>query len=244
MRYVNVYSNAPWVRLRLNGELVPNASASPSHGVASWRALAYAPGTLVAEALAADGATVLASHARRSWGAAAAIALSLDAPSLATGTGAALFLDGADVALLRVTLLDAAGAVCASCVDNVTFAVTEGPALVAGCGNGDPANRDPNDAPWKPAYHGLVRAIVRVTLDAATPDAVRARRLAIETDAGKGPRSSAVMPIGGSPPTRIVITATAPGLPPASITIPLSVDAKDAPLAVAAASVGVADVTD
>jgi hypothetical protein len=82
--------------------------------------------------------------------------------------------------------------------------------------------------------------IVRATLDAATPDAVRA---AIDIDAGKGPRASAIMPVGGTPPTRIVVTASAPGMAPATLEIPLSVDAADVPLAVAAASVALADVT-
>ena len=39
--------------------------------------------------------------------------------------------------------------------------------------------------PWKTSYHGLVRAIIRVNLDAASPDDVRARRIAIDLEAGK-----------------------------------------------------------
>ena len=72
--------------------------------------------------------------------------------------------------------------------------------------------------------------------------AVRARRIAMEVDAGKGHRSSSSMPLGGTPPRALTVTATARGLPPASLDIPLSVDPKDAPLAVAAASVGTADL--
>ena len=242
-RSINAYTNAPAARLRINGAVLADSTIPTARGVASWRSVAFVAGTLTADALAADNVTVLASHARSSWGAGAALALSLDAPSPATGTGAALYLDGADVALLRATVLDAAGAVCASCVDNVTFAIIEGPGLIVGCGNGDPANLDPNAAPWKSAYHGLVRAVVRGTLDAATPDAVRAVRAAIELDAGKGPRSSAIMPVGATPPSRIVVSASAPGLAAVTLTIPLSVDARDAPLAVAAASVGLADIT-
>jgi len=243
LRTINVYTNAPAARLRVNGAVLPNSTIAVKGGVATWRAVVFAAGTLTADALAADNATVLASHTRASWGAGASLALSLDAPSLATGTGAALFLDGADVALVRATVLDAAGVACASCVDNVTFAVTEGPGLVVGCGNGDPANQDPNDALWRPAYHGLARAVVRVTLDGATPDAVRARRAAIELDAGKGPRASAILPVGATPPTRLVVTASAPGMATATIVIPLSVAPADAPLAVAAASVALADIS-
>jgi hypothetical protein len=44
-----------------------------------------------------------------SWGAPAAIVLSLDAPSLATGTGSAVYLDGEDVAAVRATVVDTNG---------------------------------------------------------------------------------------------------------------------------------------
>ncbi len=49
-------------------------------------------------------------------------------------------------------VLVAAGAVCASCTNEVTFAVTSGPALVWGTGNGDPSNHDPNHASSRVAY--------------------------------------------------------------------------------------------
>jgi hypothetical protein len=44
------------------------------------------------------------------WGAPVGIALTIDAPSLATGTGSALYLDGEDAAAIRATIVDAAGA--------------------------------------------------------------------------------------------------------------------------------------
>jgi hypothetical protein len=238
-RKINVYSSAPIVRLSVNGG-APTYLAG-ANGVFSGT-VAYAAGALLAEALAADNATVLGSHSRASWGAPVALALSVDAPSPASGTGGALYLDGMDVALVRAAVVDAGGNVVGDAALNVTFAVAAGPGVVVGVGNGDPASLDPNQASWRPAYHGLARAVVRVTLDAATPDAARARRLAMEVDAGKGPRSSAVMPIGGTPPTVLTVAASAPGLPTATLDIPLSVDPKDAPLAVAAASVGVADL--
>lgn len=245
-RAINVYTNAPLVQLVVNGAPV-GTPVSPAAGVASFPTVVFAPGTIEARALASDGATVLATHARHSWGAPVRLLLSLDAPSLATGTGSAVYLDGADVALVRATVLDAAGNVVSSGVGstvNITFSVTDGPGLVVGCGNGDPANLDPNDAPWKPAYHGLARAVVRTTLDAATPDAVRALRAAVDTDAGKGPRASAIMPVGDTPPSSLTIFATSPGLQPATLTIALSVDVKDSPLGAAKASIALADLTN
>ena len=240
MREINVYSNAPIVRLSLNGAPVAFPTRT-AEGVFTAM-IVFEPGTLSADALASDNATVVKTHTRTSWGVPASLSLSLDAPSLATGTGAAVYLDGTDVALVRATVLDAAGHVVSDSTANVSFTITSGPGLIVGVGNGDPSSLDPNQVSWRPAYHGLVRAVVRSLLDAATPDAIRARRLAIEVDAGKGPRSSAIMPIGESPPISIVVTAMAAGLPPASLTIPLSVDFSDSPLAVAAASVGMADL--
>ena len=238
-RHINVYASSPIVRLSVNGG--PPAYLSGANGVFSGT-VPYEAGALLAEALAADNATVVASHTRASWGAPAAIALSVDAPSPASGTGGALFLDGVDVALVRATIVDARGNVVGNATHNVTFSIAAGPGLVVGVGNGDPASLDPNQVAWRPAYHGLARAVVRVTLDAASPDAVRARRLAMEVDAGKGPRSSGVMPIGGTPPRVVTVAAAAPGLAPVLLDIPLSVDPSDAPLAVAAASVGTADL--
>lgn len=72
----------------------------------------------------------------------------------------------------------------------------------------------------------------------------RALRASVNAEAGKGAgsRSSTVLQGPASAaPTSITVTATAPGLKPASFTVPLSVDPKDAVLAVATASVGLAD---
>jgi hypothetical protein len=239
VRTINVYSNAPFIRVSLNG--VPVAHPASLNGVFT-SSVVFAPGKLTADALAADNATVLASHTRSSWGAPATLALTLDVPSPTSGTGERLYLDGSDVTLVRATVLDGAGNVVADSTLNISFSISAGPGLIVGVGNGDPSSLDPNQATWRPAYHGLVRAVVRATVDAATPDAVRARRLAMEVDAGKGPRSSAIMPVGGTPPTAIVVAATADGFAPATLTIPLSVDASDSPLEVAAASVGAADL--
>jgi len=239
MRKINVYSNAPIVRLSLNG--TPVAFLSGSNGVFSSSIL-FSAGTLTADALAADNSTVLATHKRVSWGAPSALALTLDVPSPNSGTGAKLYLDGVDVALVRATVLDATGNIVADSTLNVSFSIESGPGLVVGVGNGDPSSLDPNQVNWRPAYHGLARGVIRATLDASTPDVIRARRLAMEVDAGKGPRSSSIMPIGGTPPTSIVVTAEAPGLPRTSLTIPLSVDASDSPMSVASASVGTADL--
>ena len=244
-RLVHVYSSAPNVQLFLNG-----AAATPVLRVPDWRAsveanVTYAAGTIEARALAADGATVLATHSTSSWGAPASLTLTVDVPSAATGTGTRVYLDGADVALLRATVLDAQGNVVRDSTLNISFAVTAGPGFVAGVGNGDPACHEPSHAPWRSAYHGLARVIVRASLDAAGSAADRALEAQVNVEAGQGAgaRSSAVFQgDAAGAPTSFTVTASAPGLAPASATVQLSVDPADSVMQVAAASVALADL--
>jgi hypothetical protein len=240
-RDINVYTNAPFAQLLVNGSPVGSPVAVKAYTAASFNGVTYAAGNLTAVALAADGATVLLADTKLSWGAPAAVLLTLDVPSAATGTGSAVYLDGEDVALVRATIVDAAGAVVHDSSLNVTFAVTAGPAIVAGVGNGDPANQEPNRAASRSAYHGLVRGIVRVNLDASGSAADRALAASINTQAGQGPKSSTIFQGDNSlAPTSITVSASAPGLPTATLTIPLSVDPGSSVLAVAASSVGAA----
>lgn len=210
---------------------------------AAFYGVPFSPGLLRADALAADGVTVLASHSAASWGAPAGLLLSVDAPSPATGTGGALFLDGADVALLRATVVDASGDVVGDAAGiTVTFSVVAGPAAVVGTHNGDPALQQLAAAASVPVYGGLARAVVRVTLAATGSDAERALLAAVNIDAGRGNASSAVLPPGQAPPAFATFTVEAVGLTAGRVVVPLSVSPADAPLAVAAANVGRADI--
>ena len=62
--------------------------------------------------------------------------LSLDVPSAATGTGTALLLDGQDTALVRCSIVDAAGHLVRDAADVVTFGVASGPGAVVGVHSG------------------------------------------------------------------------------------------------------------
>ena len=240
-RDVTVYTNAPLVRLSVNNASQGTAPATP-HLHANFQGVPFAPGQLRADCLAADGATVLASGAKHSWGAPAGIALSVDAPSPLTGTGSsgAVYLDGQDVALLRAAIVDDKGVVIEDAVLNVTFAVADGPAMVWGTGNGDPSDHTPCHSATLPTYHGLARGIVRVTLVATGTAEDRALLAAVNIEAGAG--TSSGIAGSGAPPATFTVTASAPGLAPGRVVIPLSVSPADAPLAVAAASVGSADL--
>jgi hypothetical protein len=237
-RTIHVYANAPLVRLRLpSGEPFGAPAPVPAFGApAVFYGVPFSPGVLLAEALAGDGATVLASARRASWGAPAALRLSVDAPSLTTGTGVAVLLDGVDVALVRATVVDSAGNACDDAAHVVTFAVTDGPARVVGVHNGDPTLQTLAGEAAVPAYGGLARAVARVTLVATGTPADRALLAAVNVDAGRG-NSSAVSAGAAPPPQAFTITATAPGLADGSLTVALSVDPADSVLAVAAASV-------
>jgi hypothetical protein len=239
LRVINVYSNAPLVRLGAAGPVQP---ISP-YGYATFKAVPYAPApaTLTATALAADGATALASHTVAAWGQPVALRLTVDAPSAATGTGSAVYLDGGDVALLRATVVDAAGNVCSSAAVDLTFAVTAGPGLVWGSGSGNPSDHGHPNSPNRTTYHGLARAVVRAALVGAGSDQQRALLAEVNVEAGAQGAAS-ILAQGGVAPTVMTVTVTAPGLQSASLDIPLSVDPKDSVLSVAAASVGAADV--
>jgi hypothetical protein len=246
-RDIHVYSNAPLVGLFVNNVAVsaapaPVAVISGVNTAATFKSVSYAPGTLTAKAYAADGTTALATHTIHSWGSAASLALTMDVPSAASGTGSKVFVDGMDVALVRASVLDAAGNVVGDSNLNITFAVTAGPGYVAGVGNGDPACQEPSQVSWRSAYHGLARAIIRVTLDAEGTEADRALRAAVNIESGKSPRSSTILQGAAmGAPTSITITAkSAVGVH--TLVVPLSVDPADSVLAVASASVGIADV--
>ena len=251
-RTIHVYANAAAVRLLLpSGALFAQLPVAAFGAAAVFFGVPYTPGTLTAQALAADGSTVLASHSASSAGPPAALQLTLDAPSLSTGTGSALFLDGSDVALLRVTVVDSEGVQCWGLGSDspgagaltVSFAVQSGPAVIVGVHNGHPALQSLSGASSVEVYGGLARGVARVSLLAAGSAAALAEAASVNVDAGRGGGSSSSIWGGqGQAPTAVVFVATAPGLPPAVLQVALSVAEEDSPLAVAAASVGSADL--
>ena len=169
-------------------------------------------------------------------GPAAGIMLTLDAPSISTGTGAALLADGQDVALLRAMIVDDTGHAVTNASNNVSFKVVSGPGRVIASHNGHTANHEPNHAPWHSAWKGLVRGIVQVTTHQSGPQWYRARMLEVDVDGG---RRTAVL-VGQAPPTidNIVVEASSNGLASGRVTIAVSTDvAKNSVLAAATTGV-------
>ena len=223
---VHAYSNADEIELFANGvsrgrrSLTPMVDGPGSY--AEWSAVPWTAGNVTAVAYASDIA--VASDARVTNGAAAALALSLDAPSETTGTGSKLLLDGQDAALVRAAVVDASGRVCHACSQNVSFRIVSGPGEVLGAHGGDPRAKLVETSPWHYAYHGLVRCVVRATSTAGREDLELLR--AVDGT------------VAAADDGDIVLEATAPGLAAARLTIPTSTDAADSVLSVAAAAAG------
>ena len=197
-RTVHVYSNAASVALTLNGEPVAGGGRSTpdSFGIARF-SVPFAPGTLqvdsyLASDLGAHGAPgeapaeVATSFAVATPGPPATLALSLDAPNAATGTGTALVADGEDTAMVRATILDADGQIASGATGiRVTFTVRSGNGRVWATHSGDASTHEPNLGHSKLAYHGLARAFVRSAEDRATPGWHRRRLREIDVDGGR-----------------------------------------------------------
>jgi hypothetical protein len=172
-------------------------------------------------------------------GAPAALALVVDVPSAATGTGTALLLDGTDGGLVRVAAVDAAGALVSGFPVNVTFTIVSGPGRIAGVGSGDPrAQEQPNGAAVS-TFGGLARAIVQVAVDCTSPH----RDVVLAVDADAGARTTVLPPGQACPTAPIVVSASAPGLAPVTVAIPVSGNAAvDGPVPAAVAGAATAAV--
>lgn len=235
---VQVFSNLPQVQLLLNGKSLGQQPVTP-FGFASFTNLSYAPGNLTAVGFFTDTAssgdndeygaiTTMASHTIITPGPAAAIVLSVDCPSPATGTGNALLADGHDAALVRATVVDAHGYLVKNASHLITFTVTRGPGRIIGVHNGDAKSHEPQASNLRHAYHGLARAVVGVTIDALSPP------IAARIDAEHGDGIGTVALTDPTSASDIIVTATTPGLGPGTVRVFVSTNAtRDAPLAAA-----------
>lgn len=235
---IHAYANAPLVELFVNGKsqgsrpIVPMV-ASDGGSYAEWQDPPWEAGTLSAIARAANG-TQVASTKRQTNGETTRIVLSLDCPSETTGTGASLFLDGQDVALVRATVVDSLEQLVHLASHNITFSILSGPGRIQGTANGDPKSYQSHTSPSQTAYHGLVRAVVRVTSIAGLD--LRQKQLLGEV------HGTALFECAGPSlydESDIVIQATSPGFKPVQLRIPTSTDASvSSVLAVAKAGAG------
>ena len=165
------------------------------------------------------------------------LTLSVDVPSPITCTGDKVVLDGRDVALLRIAVVDANGVPTGAGAPaggvNVSIKVVSGPGRLVGVGNGDlSTHQRPQGSVIQTDQ--LARAVIQVTIDCISEQ----RELSRAIDSGNADGQTKVLAACPSPLPEIVVEATAvtettPPLRPARVRIQLSDNLADSPLAVA-----------
>ena len=168
------FTNAEEVRLSLNGRDLGTRTV-PRLGHAEWQ-VPYEPGRL--EAIGYRGGREVARASAETTTAAVRLALSVDRTEMAG--------DRRDIAIVRVSALDARGREVPTSSSEVAFAIS-GPGRVIGVGNGDPSSHEADSFPattvgqelsdWKTApFKGdAARAPAVSDLEALRGHAVRVR---------------------------------------------------------------------
>ncbi|QOY88795.1 beta-galactosidase GalA [Paludibaculum fermentans] len=158
-----VHSNMDRVELFHNGQSLGAKDMQKDQHLA-WT-VKYAPGTL--EARGYQGGKQVMSAKRETTGPAARLVLRPDRLQCAA--------DGEDTVVCVVEVQDAQGRVVPVTDNSVSFQVS-GPGRVAGTGNGDPTNHEPDPGSTRKAFAGLCMAIVQssntageITVEAASP---------------------------------------------------------------------------
>ncbi|MBQ9943259.1 MAG: glycoside hydrolase family 2 protein [Clostridia bacterium] len=152
---VQVASNAPSVRLSLNGKGMGTQHFDRLHGkemVAKWQ-LPYEKGTLLAEGLDAEG-NVIASEILSSFGDAEKICLACDKDSLKA--------NGVDMAFITISMQDQDGHSVANANNRVRVKV-EGPGRLVGLDNGDSTDYDPWKGTSRRLFSGKLLAMIAAT---------------------------------------------------------------------------------
>lgn len=152
------FSDADEVELFLNGAS-QGRFAMTRYSHLNWT-VPFTPGSLQGVAYRTGSSMPVATFWVNTTGVPAALRLSVQ-----DGFGAdGLYAGCNDVALVKVEVVDANGAVVPYADSAVTFSVAAGSpagAEVAGTSNGDPACLVNNVSPTRPAFHGMLMAVVR-----------------------------------------------------------------------------------
>nr|WP_328803934.1 glycoside hydrolase family 2 TIM barrel-domain containing protein [Paenibacillus glycinis] len=142
------YGNCDSVELWLNGRLL-GEQAREGLSPIKW-AVPYERGTL--RAIGKNGGVRAASAERATAGAASRIVLEADRTRLGG--------DGTDVAVLRVSVVDAEGRIVPTADSLIRFELS-GPASVLGVGNGNPSSHEPDKADRRRAFNGRCLALIQ-----------------------------------------------------------------------------------
>ena len=159
-----VTGNAAKYELFLNGTSLGTKDL-PAHLHAEWK-VPYAPGILEARGYDSESKLV-ASDKLETTGEPAHLTLTLDRTEMTA--------DREDVVLVRCAVIDAANRVVPTADNEITFTV-DGSAKVAGVGNGNPSDHDPDKATRRHAFNGRCLAVLQaqdkagiVTITALSP---------------------------------------------------------------------------
>lgn len=206
---VNVISNGESVELFLNGRSLGKGMRSNGF-LFSWSGVQWAPGTLRAVATHADGRT--SEYSVETSGAPAALRLT---PHVSPR---GFVMDGADIALVDVEVIDAKGRRVPTSHDMVQFAL-EGPAeWRGGIAQGDSSGKPRPEIPTGPAEPTKPAGADQTTHYAGTARAednyVLAQTLPVEAGVNR------VLLRAGTRGGTVRVTATAAGLRGATLTIP------------------------
>ena len=150
-----VHSNLDEVELFLNGKSLGSQKMQPL-GHLEWK-VRYEPGVI--EARGSKDGKVLLTERRETTGTAATIKLTADRTEIDA--------DGADVAVLRVEVLDSEGRSVPTADNLISFKISGEGALI-GVGNGDPNCQESDKEPKRSLFNGLAQAIVQATKNPGT----------------------------------------------------------------------------
>jgi hypothetical protein len=237
---VNAMVTTQTAELFVDGKSLQKQSVVPGEQ-ASWevprslRSITNAPLVKNITLLAlGDAGDVVQRHSVFSPGVPHGLQLSTDVPSPITATGERLLLDGHDIALLRLEVVDVHGHLAALAdAYNVSFEVASGPGRLVGVSNGDPTSHWHQQGSATETYGGVARVIIQASVDCVTP--TRELISAIDADPAAGRVTELLTECPKQP---IIVRASAPGLGHASVEIQVSGDAAlDGPEAVASRSV-------
>ena len=158
---VIVFSNCEKVELFLNGQSLGTRPV-PRYGHLEWKVL-YAAGAL--EAKGSSQGRQIAADTVHTTGEPAALRLKSDRTILAA--------DAEDLSVVEVDVVDREGRIVPTAGNRVSFALA-GAGHIAGVGNGDPSDHDPDKAANRRAFNGKCMVLVGAA-DQSGPIELRAK---------------------------------------------------------------------
>jgi len=145
------YSNTDSVEVWVNGKNVGEEQKMPTASHVKWN-IDYQPGSFECRGLDESG-KVVALQKIETAGKPAGMKIEIE-------QGSTLIANNDDVALLKVSIVDAKGNFVPTASNIIEVDVT-GPGQIIGVGNGDPSCHEPDKSNKRSAWNGLMRGIIQ-----------------------------------------------------------------------------------